>query len=144
MIKMQHVRTLQARLLVLVTADTVEMERHVLVRNIFFKDWLYIFSLWFILLYSSYYSFYLCIVTSIFPDTPKRGNISFILWNGDAFNKKKYRPISVFQSLCSIFEILIENEVKPYTNTFMNPLLCGFMEGHSTRPTIPSSACQKF
>ena len=33
MIKMQYVRTLQARLLVLVTADTVEMERHVLVRN---------------------------------------------------------------------------------------------------------------
>ena len=33
MIQMQHVRTMQARLLVLVTADTVEMEQAVLVRG---------------------------------------------------------------------------------------------------------------
>ena len=32
-IQMQHVRTMQARILVLVRADTVEMERAVLVRE---------------------------------------------------------------------------------------------------------------
>ena len=33
MIQMQHVRIMQARILVLVRADTVEMEKHVVVRG---------------------------------------------------------------------------------------------------------------
>ena len=35
--------------------------------------------------------------------------------------------------MSKIFERLMENQVKPYANTFLNPLLCGFREGNSTQ-----------
>ena len=55
----------------------------------------------------------------------KHGNITSILKEGDAFDEKNYRPISVLPSLSKIFERLIENQVKPSANSFLNPLLCG-------------------
>ena len=81
-------------------------------------------------------SFNFCIETSHFPETLKKGNISSILKKGDAFDKKKYRPISILPSLSKIFERLIEKQVKPYTNSFLSPLLCGYREGYSTQHAL--------
>ena len=78
-------------------------------------------------------SFNLCIEISTFPETLTKGNILSILKKGDAFDKKNYKPISVLLSLSMIFERLIENRVKPYTNPFLSPLFCGCREGHSTQ-----------
>jgi len=81
-------------------------------------------------------SFNLCIETHTFPETLKKGNISSILEKGDAFEKKNYRPISVLPSLFKIFERLIENQVKSYTNSFLSPLLWRYREGHSTQHAL--------
>ena len=81
-------------------------------------------------------SFNLCIETSNFPETLKKGNISSILKKGDAFDKKNYRPISILPSLSKIFERLIEKQVKPYTNSFLSSLLCGYREGYSTQHAL--------
>ena len=81
-------------------------------------------------------SFNFCIETSHFPETLKKGNISSILKKGDAFDKKNYRPISILPSLSKIFERLIEKQVKPYTNSFLSPLLCGYREGYSTQHAL--------
>ena len=79
-------------------------------------------------------SFNFCIETSSFPETLKKGYISLILKKGD--DKKSNRTISVLPSLSKIFERLIDYQVKPYTNTSLNPLLCGFKEGHSTQHAL--------
>ena len=81
-------------------------------------------------------SFNFCIETSHFPETLKKGNISSVLKKGDAFDKKNYRPISILPSLSKIFERLIEKQVKPYTNSFLSPLLCGYREGYSTQHAL--------
>ena len=33
--------------------------------------------------------------------------------------------------MSKIFERLMEKQIKPFANTFLNPLICGFREGHS-------------
>ena len=38
--------------------------------------------------------------------------------------------------ISKIFERLMEKQVKPYANTFLNPLICGFREGHSTQHAL--------
>ena len=81
-------------------------------------------------------SFKLSIETSNFPETLKEGNISSILKKGDAFNKNNYRPISILSSLSTKYERLIERQVKPYTNSFLSPLLCGYREGYSTQHAL--------
>ena len=38
--------------------------------------------------------------------------------------------------MSKIFERLIEKQVKPYTNSFLSPLLCRYKEGHSTQHAL--------
>ena len=38
--------------------------------------------------------------------------------------------------MSKVFERLIENQVKPYANSFLSPLLCGYREGHSTQHAL--------
>ena len=78
----------------------------------------------------------LCIETNTFPETLKKSNILSILKKGDGFDKKNYRPIPVLPSLSKILERLIENQIKPYTNSFLNPLLSGYREGYSTQHAL--------
>ena len=30
----------------------------------------------------------------------------------------------------------MENQVKPFANTFLNPIVCGFREGHNTQHAL--------
>ena len=78
----------------------------------------------------------LCIETSNFPETLKKGKTSSILKKEDAFDKKNYIPISILPSLFKILERLKEKQVKPYTNSFLSPLLCGYREGYSTQHAL--------
>ena len=41
----------------------------------------------------------LCIETSTFPETLKKGSISSMLKKGDVFNKKNLRPLSSFTTI---------------------------------------------
>ena len=75
MIKMQHVRTLKAHLLVLVTADTVEMERHVLVRK---RECSSAYLLSFSQMYSSYLFTHILTIPPNYMSKPSVVN-SFIL-----------------------------------------------------------------
>ena len=38
--------------------------------------------------------------------------------------------------MSKIFERLMEKQIKPYANTFLNPLICGLREGHSTQHAL--------
>ena len=59
-----------------------------------------------------------------------------MLKKSDALDKKTYRPISDLPSLSKIFERLIESQVKPCTNSFLNPLLFRYKEGYSTQHAL--------
>ena len=54
----------------------------------------------------------------------------------DAHVTKNYRPISFLPSMSKIDERLMENQVKPYANTLLNPLFCGFLEGYNSQHAL--------
>ena len=49
---------------------------------------------------------------------------------------KNNRPSSVLPKLSKIFERLIENQIKLYTNIVINPLRCRFRESHSKQHAL--------
>ena len=71
-----------------------------------------------------------------FPEELKAGDIASLFKQEDAFSKKKYRPSTVLLSVSKIFERLMQNQMLPFVQSFMSPLLCGFREGYGTQHAL--------
>ena len=63
---------------------------------------------------------------STLPEELKAGDITSLLKQEDAFSKKSYRPITVLPSVSKIFERLMQNQMLPFVQKFLSPLLRGF------------------
>ena len=71
-----------------------------------------------------------------FPTILKAGDVSTIHKKDDVNRKQNYRPITILPSVSEIYERLIENQIKPFSLGFLNPMLCGFRENYSTQHTL--------
>ena len=71
-----------------------------------------------------------------FPEELKAGDITSLFKQEDAFSKKNYRPITVLPSVSKIFERLMQNQMMPFVQKFLSPLLCGFREGYGTQHAL--------
>ena len=56
--------------------------------------------------------------------------------NDDVNRKQNYRPITILTPVSKIYERLIENQIKPFSLEFVNPMLCGFRENYSTQHAL--------
>jgi len=61
------------------------------------------------------------------------------------FKNSTIRPITVLLSVSKIFERLMQNQMLPFVQSFLSPLLCGFREGYSTQHALLRliEACNK-
>ena len=73
---------------------------------------------------------------STFPEELKAGDITSLFKQEDAFSKKNYRPITVLPSVSKIFERLMQNQMLPFVQSILSPLLCGFREGYGTQHAL--------
>ena len=62
-------------------------------------------------------------IENYFPNELKSGDISSLFKKGDAFNKKNYRPITVLSSVFKIFERLMYEQVMPFAECFVSPIM---------------------
>ena len=51
----------------------------------------------------------------------------------DLLNKENYRPVSVLLTIYNIFEGVLFDQLRKFSNKFLSPLLCGFKKGYSTQ-----------
>ena len=72
----------------------------------------------------------------IFPKELKAGDISSLFKKEDAFTKKNYRPITVLPSVSKIYERMMQDQMLPFVQSFLSPLLCGFREGCGTQHAL--------
>ena len=77
-----------------------------------------------------------CISEVYFPDELKAGDISSLYKKDDAFCKKNYRPITVLSSVSKVFERLMYEQIMPFAECFLSPLLCGFRKGYNTQHAL--------
>ena len=72
----------------------------------------------------------------IFPKELKAGDINSLFKNEDAFIKKNYRPITVLSSVAKIYERMMQDQMLPFVQSFLSPLLCDFQEGYGTQHAL--------
>ena len=77
-----------------------------------------------------------CILENYFPDELKSGDISSLFKKYYAFNKKNYRPITVLFSVSKIFEHFMYEQVIPFAECFLSPLLCGIRKGDNMQHVL--------
>ena len=82
---------------------------------------------------------------STFPEELKARDITSLLNQENAFSKKNYRPITVLPSVSKLFERLMQNQMLPFVQSILFPLLCGFREGYGTQHALLSliETCNK-
>ena len=81
-------------------------------------------------------TFNTCILENFFPNELRFGDTSSLFKKDDAFNKKNYRPITVLTSVSKIFERFMYEQVIPFAECFLSPLLCGLQEGYNTQHAL--------
>ena len=68
-----------------------------------------------------------------FPDSLKCANARPIYKKVDPFDKKNYRPVSILPLLSRVCERVIYEQASNYFEHFVNEILRGFREIHSTQ-----------
>ena len=74
--------------------------------------------------------------TSNFPNELKKGDITSLFKNGDAFAKKNYRPITVLPAMSKIYERIISSQIICYINDILSPYLCSYRRGYNTQHAL--------
>ena len=72
----------------------------------------------------------------IFPKELKAGDISSLFKKEYAFIKKNYRPITFLPSASKLYERMMQDQMLPFVQSFLSPLLCGFREGYGTQHAL--------
>ena len=70
------------------------------------------------------------------PDTLKLSDIVSVFKKLDPTDKANFRPVSVLPLLSKVFEKIMYDQLHEYAETFLNKLLCGFPDSHSTQHTL--------
>ena len=73
------------------------------------------------------------LASGIFPESLKRVNISPIHKTDNPFDKKNYRPASIFLLASKVCERVIYKQTSYYFENFLNEILCGFLKAHRTQ-----------
>ena len=73
------------------------------------------------------------LINGKFPITLKNANVTPVQKKEDPTDKTNFKPISVLPLLSKVFERVIYNQLGKYMDTFLNKLLCGFSNAHSTQ-----------
>ena len=76
------------------------------------------------------------IETGYFPNSLKEANITPIFKKDDPLDKSNYQPVSILPLISKVFERLIYNQLSEYTEIFLNHILCGFRNAHSTQHAL--------
>ena len=71
-----------------------------------------------------------------FPTNLKAGDVSAIHKKEDVNRKQNYRPITILPPIAKIYERLVENQIKPFSLGFPNPMLCDFRDKYSTQHAL--------
>ena len=72
----------------------------------------------------------------IFPDSLKTANITPVHKKDEPTDKQNYRPVSVLPLLSKVSEKFIYNQLSQYLDKYLNSLLCGFREAHSSQHAL--------
>ena len=54
----------------------------------------------------------------------------------DPADKTNFRPVSVLPLLPKVFEKIMYDQLYEYAGSFLNKLICGFHEAHSTQHAL--------
>ena len=73
---------------------------------------------------------------SKFPDKLKLADVSPIFKADDPTLKFNFRPITVLPALSKVLERIMEKQMRPFANTRLSSLLCGFRDGYSTQHAL--------
>ena len=73
---------------------------------------------------------------SEFRDKLKLADVSPIFKADDPTLKFNFRPISVLPALSKVLERIMEKQMRPFANTRLSSLLCGFRDGYSTQHAL--------
>ena len=68
-----------------------------------------------------------------FPKLLKKGEITSLFRNGDAFAKKKYRPITILPAISKIYERAFSGQIARYMDNILAPCLCSYRKGYNTQ-----------
>ena len=68
-----------------------------------------------------------------FPDKLKLADITLIFKKSEPSLTKNYRPVSELPCVLKIFEMIIQNKLLAYTDTFLSPFICGYRKGFSSQ-----------
>ena len=77
-----------------------------------------------------------CISENTFPSSAKIAYILPFFKKLNRSDKKNYRPISVLSSLSKVFEIVLKNQLKEFSSTFLSPNVSAYREGYSTQHVL--------
>ena len=77
-----------------------------------------------------------CISENTFPSSAKIAYILPFFKKLNRSDKKNYRPISVLSSLSKVFEIVLKNQIKEFSSTFLSPNVSAYREGYSTQHVL--------
>ena len=72
----------------------------------------------------------------IFPDSLKLANVTPVHKKDETTVKENYRPVSVLPLFSKIFEKVIYGQLSQYLEKYLNGLLCGFREAHSSQHAL--------
>ena len=73
---------------------------------------------------------------NIFPDSLKFGDITPVHKKDETTNKENCRPVSVLPLISKIFERIIYDQLSKYLEKYLNSILCGFRQAHSTQHAL--------
>ena len=73
---------------------------------------------------------------NIFPDSLKFADITPVHKKDETINKENCRPASVLPLISKIFERIIYDQLSKYLEKYLNSILCGFRQAHSTQHAL--------
>ena len=64
-----------------------------------------------------------------FPSKLKSADITSLHKKMETVLKENYRPVSLLPVVSKIFERIMQKQMKPFMDTHLSPLLCGYRKG---------------
>ena len=77
-----------------------------------------------------------CIETSSFPQPAKYADVNPIFKKDNCLLTKNYRPVSVLPCLSKVLELVLNNQLKSFTNKILSPLISAYRAGYSCEFTL--------
>ena len=66
----------------------------------------------------------------------KLDDVTPVYKNGDATDKKNYRPVSVLPTVSKVFERILLRQISNYIDNLLRPYLCGYRKGFNPQHAL--------